>query len=197
MIVDRIENAELYTALSPRIAMALRALRDTDLATREVGRYELDGDRVFALIHRYETKPVEKGIWEAHRKYIDVQYVARGDEQKGVDAAGERLGRGSVFGVNPAPVVRTEDHARAIGPDYRARARRPGLPGSLVRPAINTARTPVRKMPSNVPAPPIEAIGAPSPCSLPDSTRRRPPECQCCHRYKPMLRHICATAPMR
>ena len=32
--------------------------------------------------------------------------------------------------------------------------------------AIRTARMPTRKIPSNVPAPPIEAIGAPKPCNL-------------------------------
>jgi hypothetical protein len=33
--------------------------------------------------------------------------------------------------------------------------------------AIKTARIPVRKIPSNVPAPPMEATGAPSPVILP------------------------------
>ena len=35
-----------------------------------------------------------------------------------------------------------------------------------VKLAKSTARTPVRKMPSKVPAPPIEATGAPRPCTL-------------------------------
>ena len=34
------------------------------------------------------------------------------------------------------------------------------------KPAINTATTPIRKMPSKVPAPPIEATGAPRPTDV-------------------------------
>src|ERR1700732_3900227 len=41
-------------------------------------------------------------------------------------------------------------------------------------PASRTARIPVRKMPSNVPAPPIEATGAPSPPILSRLSRSAP-----------------------
>ena len=50
---------------------------------REPGRHELDGDKVFALVQQYQTKPLAEGKWEAHRKYIDVQYVAAGVEKIG------------------------------------------------------------------------------------------------------------------
>src|ERR1700722_12883310 len=42
------------------------------------------------------------------------------------------------------------------------------------RPASSTARIPVRKMPSNVPAPPIEATGAPRPLILSRLDRSAP-----------------------
>jgi YhcH/YjgK/YiaL family protein len=45
--------------------------------------YDIDGDTVFALVQRYDTKPREKGLWEAHRRYIDVQFVASGIESLG------------------------------------------------------------------------------------------------------------------
>lgn len=38
-----------------------------------VGRMELDGDNPSALVQEYVTKLAEKGLWEIHRKYIDVQ----------------------------------------------------------------------------------------------------------------------------
>src|SRR5690348_12709817 len=76
MIFDRIENANLYQNLSPRIAAALKALRDTDLASRKPGKYELDGENLFAMVHHYDTRTLAKSVWEAHRNYIDVQYVA-------------------------------------------------------------------------------------------------------------------------
>jgi len=43
--------------------------------------------------------------------------------------------------------------------------------------AIKTARMPVKNIPSNVPAPPIEAIGAPKPCNLSRFEQIRANEC--------------------
>jgi YhcH/YjgK/YiaL family protein len=41
---------------------------------------EIDGDRVFALVQRYETVRTDAPTFEYHRKYIDVQFVATGEE---------------------------------------------------------------------------------------------------------------------
>ena len=83
MIVDQLANAHLYAGLSPRIARALEYLRQTDWQTTPVGKYEIDGSNLFALVQQYSTKPRAEGKWEAHRKYIDVQYVAEGTERIG------------------------------------------------------------------------------------------------------------------
>jgi YhcH/YjgK/YiaL family protein len=81
MIVARLENAARYTAIGENIAHALHALRHTDLARRPPGRYDLaDDGSVFALVEDYRTKPRADGIWEAHRRFIDVQFVAAGVE---------------------------------------------------------------------------------------------------------------------
>lgn len=59
----------------------LRTVRDTDLPD---GRIEIDGDRVFALVQSYcSVLPGETVALEAHRKYIDVQYIAQGEEAMG------------------------------------------------------------------------------------------------------------------
>ena len=84
MIVDRLEHWSFYTGLPPRIVRALEFLRDTDLAALSLGRHALDGDRLFALVQEYTTKPPEACQWEAHRRYCDVQFVARGVERIGV-----------------------------------------------------------------------------------------------------------------
>jgi hypothetical protein len=46
----------------------------------EPGRIEIDGNAIFALIQEYQTVPSEEKKPEAHRKYIDVQYVFQGSE---------------------------------------------------------------------------------------------------------------------
>lgn len=83
MITDKLERAALYGGLAPRIRTALEWLQATDLNALPVGRVDLDGDNLFALVQEYDTKPRDDGVWEAHRKYIDVQYVVRGRERMG------------------------------------------------------------------------------------------------------------------
>jgi biofilm protein TabA len=83
MILDRLEHAHLYRPLGVEIARALDYLRQTDLCKLADGRYELDGDRLFALVQRYRPKAASEALWEAHRRYVDVQYVAAGRERMG------------------------------------------------------------------------------------------------------------------
>ncbi len=83
MIADKLDRAALYRGLNPRIHTALEWLQATDLNALPVGRVDLDGDHLFALVQEYDTKPRDDGVWEAHRKYIDVQYVVRGRERMG------------------------------------------------------------------------------------------------------------------
>ena len=47
------------------------------------GRYDIDGDTVYALVQEYDSKPKSEGFWEAHHAYLDVQYVASGAEHMG------------------------------------------------------------------------------------------------------------------
>jgi biofilm protein TabA len=83
MILDRVECALLYFGLGPQIAAALKYLAQTDFSRVPNGRQELDGDRLLAIVQRYRTKPAADARWEAHRQYIDVQYVAAGVERMG------------------------------------------------------------------------------------------------------------------
>ena len=80
MIIDRLEHASLYLAVHPGVAAAFEYLRKTDLDRVEPGNHEIDGRRMYVMAQRYETKAREKGRCEAHRRYIDVQYVHRGVE---------------------------------------------------------------------------------------------------------------------
>ena len=83
MIIDHISNMRFYEGLGSGVAEALAYLAQTDLSKLPNGKYELDGDRLFVIIQRYRPKPFSDIAWEAHRNYIDVQYVARGTERMG------------------------------------------------------------------------------------------------------------------
>lgn len=83
MIIDKLLNATLYSGLGERINKAFAYLKQTDFSKIELGKYEIEGDNIFALVNEYSTKDENEGKPEAHKKYIDVQFVAKGSELMG------------------------------------------------------------------------------------------------------------------
>ena len=80
MIIDSIENIALYKTLGTRISNALIYLKATDFEKLNNGRYEIEDDSIYSTVNRYTTKPAEDGRWEAHKNYIDIQFLASGTE---------------------------------------------------------------------------------------------------------------------
>ena len=80
MIIDRIENAHLYHTVHPRFKQAFEYFKQIDINTIPAGKYEIDDEAMYALVQEYNTKLKEQGLWEAHRRYIDLQYVTQGAE---------------------------------------------------------------------------------------------------------------------
>jgi len=82
MILDRLENSKKYEALHPKFAQAFECLRkfSADIAP---GRYELDGDRLYVNVMDIQNHSRETSKLEAHKKYIDIQYIFSGDEEMG------------------------------------------------------------------------------------------------------------------
>jgi YhcH/YjgK/YiaL family protein len=79
MITDDLGYAAQYLAVHPLFQKGADYLRNFDPGTPK-GRYELEGDRLFALVQHYRTRlPAEKQF-ESHKLYADVQYVAKGTE---------------------------------------------------------------------------------------------------------------------
>jgi YhcH/YjgK/YiaL family protein len=83
MIIDRLSNPSPLFELPARLARALEYLRTTDMRSMAPGRHDLDGDRLFALVQEYTTRAADQCVWEAHRRYIDVQFLAMGNERMG------------------------------------------------------------------------------------------------------------------
>lgn len=84
MIVDNIENYAKYANLPAPLYRAIEYIGSTDFTHVENGQYELDGKRMVSIVNRYQTKTIDNAIWESHRKYIDVQFVAGGHERFGL-----------------------------------------------------------------------------------------------------------------
>jgi YhcH/YjgK/YiaL family protein len=83
MVIDSLNNSHLYYGLGEKIAKALRYLQESDFSKVEPGDYEIDGSNIIAKVQQYNSKPLAEGVWEAHRRYIDIQYVADGIERIG------------------------------------------------------------------------------------------------------------------
>jgi biofilm protein TabA len=83
MILDTIENTHLYLGVNARFAKAFEILKDKSLSQKEDGKYPVDGDKIYYTIQRYTTKPLNEGKLEAHRKYIDIQFLLEGQELLG------------------------------------------------------------------------------------------------------------------
>ncbi|MBI4027569.1 MAG: YhcH/YjgK/YiaL family protein [Verrucomicrobia bacterium] len=79
MIFDTLEHSALYEHLGAGFARGFRYLQAFKPDTPD-GRYELDGANVFALVQGYATTPAAGKKFESHRTYIDLQYVADGEE---------------------------------------------------------------------------------------------------------------------
>ena len=80
MIFDLLQNHAAYVACNPRFAKAFAFLERAVRENLPVGRYELDGSALYAMIQEYDTNPAAQNKIEAHRRYIDIQLVVFGTE---------------------------------------------------------------------------------------------------------------------
>ncbi len=83
MIIDSLENIASYQTLNQRLVRALNYLRETDFSGRSVGEYPLEERDIFAIVSDYSLKTRAQGKLEAHRQYVDIQYLVRGTEMIG------------------------------------------------------------------------------------------------------------------
>ena len=79
MIVDNIKNAKLYYSLHPEFKAAFECLASLT-AESENKRYEINGDNCFVNLTEYENKCEAECKYEAHAKYIDIQFMVKGKE---------------------------------------------------------------------------------------------------------------------
>jgi YhcH/YjgK/YiaL family protein len=99
MILDELNHAEIYATLHPLFPVAFAFLRRTDLAVLPAGRIELDGNRLYANVDVREGKGKEGARLEAHRRYLDIQYVVSGDEWIGRQDVALCAGTGEGYSV--------------------------------------------------------------------------------------------------
>ncbi|MCK7554284.1 YhcH/YjgK/YiaL family protein [Chitinophaga sedimenti] len=85
MIIDTLQQAHLYAGLGPQFVKAFEYLTTTDVAALPKGKYEIDGQNIFAIVNEYDSVDAATEQMEAHKKHIDVQYIVSGAELIGHD----------------------------------------------------------------------------------------------------------------
>lgn len=82
MIFGHISQYKQF-ALHPALQKGLNFLATTDFDNLELGVVEIEGRQIYAQILDVETKPKHDILPEVHQKYIDIQYLHRGNEYIG------------------------------------------------------------------------------------------------------------------
>jgi biofilm protein TabA len=85
MIIDTIKNASKYFGVHPLFSKAFDYINSTDLASTEVGKYEIDGDNLKAIISSKKGMTQEESVakFECHDRHIDIQLCIDGNEKIG------------------------------------------------------------------------------------------------------------------
>ena len=66
--------------MEKKLVRALEIIEELDWDTVECGKYVVDDD-IFYMVQEYETKFPQQARYEAHRKYVDIQYIVKGVER--------------------------------------------------------------------------------------------------------------------
>jgi biofilm protein TabA len=83
MVLDALENAHRYLVLDKGFAKAIEFLLRPDLKELPAGKYEIDGNRVYATVSKEPGRKKEDALLETHEKYIDIQLVLAGTDDIG------------------------------------------------------------------------------------------------------------------
>jgi YhcH/YjgK/YiaL family protein len=84
MIFDSIRNFGKYLSLHPHFKDVDDFIKNNDISEMPEGRHQVNGHGAFVLVKEYFTKEISEAFLECHRKFIDIQILAKGAERIGV-----------------------------------------------------------------------------------------------------------------
>ncbi|WP_086429108.1 YhcH/YjgK/YiaL family protein [Staphylococcus cornubiensis] len=111
MIVAEREDLKRYVGVNPHLSKVIDFLEQTDLATLELGKVDIDGDNVFANCMSYVADGVPGQQFENHQKYIDIHLVLEHAEKIAVTSP--------KFAEQTADYDETDDFALFKGEQYQ------------------------------------------------------------------------------
>lgn len=81
MIVAYLKNKAEYYRIHPMLDKALDCLKEEYLEQLPYEKQLLAGEDLFVMKFDLETVPFEDTFYEAHKKYLDIQIVIKGEER--------------------------------------------------------------------------------------------------------------------
>lgn len=84
MIFDSLKNFGNYLSLHPHFKDVYDFINKNDMETVAEGRHKINGNGAFLLVKEYLTKDPSETFIECHRKFIDIQLLAKGVERIGI-----------------------------------------------------------------------------------------------------------------
>ena len=80
MIFDDLTNIKLYKGIHPNLDQAIDFLYEHRKDSFELGRYDIDGDKVFLVVQENTLNKDENDRFEHHRRYADLHLLVEGHE---------------------------------------------------------------------------------------------------------------------
>ena len=78
-------NFAVYYHKNPRHwEQAFHFLKSANLKELPLGKQELEGEHLFVSVAEYYGKQKPDALYESHKKYIDIQYIIKGEEVIGL-----------------------------------------------------------------------------------------------------------------
>ena len=89
MVIDTLAQLESYAALDARFGETAKFIEKCRTENLPAGRYELDGDRLYAMVMDYVPEEKAEPLYETHDKYVDIQCMLEGSEYQWYAPRGE------------------------------------------------------------------------------------------------------------
>ena len=80
MIFDDLKNISFYKGIHPNLDKAIDYLYEHRKDSFELGKYDIDGDKVFLVVQENVLNKVENDQFEHHKNYADLHLLVEGHE---------------------------------------------------------------------------------------------------------------------
>ena len=80
MIFDDLKNISFYKGIHPNLDKAIDYLYEHRKDSFDLGKYEIDGDKVFLVVQENVLNKEENDRFEHHKNYADLHLLVEGHE---------------------------------------------------------------------------------------------------------------------